>query len=193
MDRIFTQRTTDASYGLAKTGVDLSKQSIDFTKQSDSVADKYRRIELRAYVSVKETKINDFLKDKYLNGIIIIENTGKTPAKKFRCITTSKYNRTHIYSSDFDVIRKYDTAFGISLHPGIPHEIEIQSTNPLNMDSLAIVKKETNFFILALIIYDDVFDTYHETKLAIVYDPGNKHFYIKDIKNPINKINTTIC
>ena len=34
---------------------------------------------------------------------------------------------------------------------------------------MAIVKKETNFFILALIIYDDVFDTYHETKLAIGY------------------------
>ncbi|NCA75049.1 MAG: hypothetical protein EOM90_01825 [Alphaproteobacteria bacterium] len=183
-NRIFTQRTADTSYRLAKTGVDLSKQSVAFTKRSDSASEEFRKIELRAYLSIKEMIINDFLKDKTLTGSIIIENVGKTPAKKVRFIWGPKYNKNFLYHADFERIKKFDTAYGVGLHSGVPLNVGIKIDDTTPLDSLSIVKKKTKFYIFGIIFYEDIFGERHANKFAMVYDPVAKKFYYEDVNEP---------
>jgi len=183
---IHTRIISDTNSKQFRQTIELAKRSLDFTKASDSASEIFRKIELRAYVSIKEIKNIDILKEKIFNAGVFMENTGRTPAIKARLVWGLKKYRKCLYDADFEMLRKIDTTSGENLHPGIPQLIEIQSPgwNISSLDSTWIVKQEFYLFIFGYIFYDDIFGDSHENKFALIYDPEAKSFYYKDIKDP---------
>jgi len=169
---------------LAKEDIGLSRQSINFTRQSDSISEEFRKTELRAYVSIKEGKMDVSFKKNSFDGHILLENTGRTPAKRVRFVWRPKFNRNHVYFTDFETLRRYDTTYGCNLSPGVPFNLEITGTQIAAMDSLSIVNRKSKFFIYGLLMYDDIFRESHKIKYGLIYDPKTTYFYYEDIEEP---------
>ena len=168
----FTKQAIDKSDEANK----IARGAIDYTKRSNEDADRIRRIELRAYVFIKDIYSFESYVGHFIKGAFVVENTGKTPANRTRIIYDILKFRKEVTNDDFIRILRKDTAFGESLLPNttLSKIWNINLVGTIKQSESGEVTKKTDIFLYGYIIYDDVFGMRQDNKFVYIIDPSNE-------------------
>ena len=160
-----------------RKSLSVATQTLNLTRESDSVSDKIRKVELRAYLAVSNSKMNRYKVGDLVEFVINIINVGKTPAYKiYHSSLTYLTNNKDLGAKPF-----FDTAIykngsvdlGAGLHIG---SVEYTTYKLSAQDSIDIHNGKTFFVSIGIYYYKDIFGDIHWARYSRYYAPETGTF-----------------
>ena len=180
-----TQQMADAS----KDGANAAKRAAGAAEKSAETARRSLEIAERAWVGLKSMRlVKELTPGEKMTIEIVVENTGRTPAKQIRVIRGIRPSNKRL--TDKPHFRKSDRpgSIGTMLTSGILRGYI--STNVLPAETIEKIKKGgILIYVYQAVTYFDVFDRPHETQIFGLFTPkkGNREmFEVCDHHNQMN-------